>query len=170
MVKVWTGSRWRDSEKIPQEKGSKWKTERYIHGPRVRKPEDFQKIYLVSPDWAEKRRLKLIKKPSEITKVKVGTLKKTGELAVQSYLTHVHKSKPIVSKNKKIFSRDAHHRRVKTFSSFAIFTYSKNSGSWTQYKNYTYPNKGAAIIAKHKIFNNPESSFIKIQELKPQWR
>ena len=75
--------------KIPQGIGTKWTTptSKYIHGPRVKQPEKFKKIYTVSIDWARERGLKLTHKPRSADKVVVGVLKRTKKLAVQSYLT-----------------------------------------------------------------------------------
>lgn len=103
----------------PKAIGSTWLSESgsYLHGPRIRFPKDFSKMYNLKPEVAKKRHLDLKGKPPDIKFVKAGTLKKTGKLAVQSYVrpipnwVKVKRSKLMRSKNGKLFRRGKHLRR-----------------------------------------------------------
>lgn len=68
-----------------------------IHGPRVKQPDKFKKVYVVPQEWARKRGLKLIEGLPKESKVKVGTLKSSNDLAVQSYMTSIKHSDALVN-------------------------------------------------------------------------
>lgn len=115
VYKVIRSGRWVEVKGIPQKLGTRWVSSggRFVHGPRVRRPKEFVRIYLVSPEWARERHVRMPGKPRGVVRVKVGTLKKTGKLATQSYLVPIRKSKLVRSKKGRRFARRAHKRRVR---------------------------------------------------------
>lgn len=87
MIEVKRGRKWVTTKTIPQKLGSIWRTERYVHGPRIRQPREFERIYVFDIKRAQERHIPLVRKPKHVDKVKWGPLKKSGKPAVQSYLT-----------------------------------------------------------------------------------
>ena len=102
----WVGRK----RKIPQRIGTLWHGQDFIHGPRYKKPSDFvdRKSYIVNQDWARKRHLiipksfpnkvkrfaqkedlRLPKNYKKEMRLKVGTLKKTKKLGIQSFITPI---------------------------------------------------------------------------------
>ena len=103
--RYWVGKK----RQIPQRIGTLWHNG-FIHGPRYKKPSEFidKKVYIVNQDWARKRHLTIPKsipvkiqrfaKKEEIRlpkdyinkmRLKVGTLTKTKELEIQSFITPI---------------------------------------------------------------------------------
>lgn len=81
----------------PKAVGTAWiSSAEKVHGPRIEKPDKFKNLYTENQDWIEKRKhhitnyniFKHAKLPNS-SKLKVGTLKKTGQLAIQSVITPV---------------------------------------------------------------------------------
>ena len=108
MVEVLRNGKWVASDTIPQGLGTVWRSKDYVHGPRVRQPEQFSKLYVFSINRAKARHIPLIKKPKDATKAKVGPLKSSGRLAVQSYLTvRTH-----LRRGKLIYNYRRRHRRM----------------------------------------------------------
>lgn len=100
--------------KIPQAIGTLWHGKDFIHGPRYKKPSEFidKRVYIVKQDWARKRHLTvpktipkrinrfaqkeelhLPKNYREDIRLKVGTLKKTKKLGIQSFITPIKQIK-----------------------------------------------------------------------------
>ena len=96
-------------KKIPQKINSLWHNG-FIHGPRKKQPSDFanERIYIVSQDFGKKRHLTIPKSiPKKIEhfaqkeklelpkdykkkmRLKVGTLKDTNKLEIQSFITPI---------------------------------------------------------------------------------
>lgn len=109
-VKKRGGQRYWVGRKIPQQIGTLWHGQDFIHGPRHKKPSAFtdKRVYIVNQDWAGKRHLDVPKSiPIKIKKfaqkeelnlprdykdkirLKVGTLKKTKKLGIQSFITPI---------------------------------------------------------------------------------
>lgn len=97
---------------IPQGKGTLWHGQDFIHGPRYKKPLEFEdnKFYIVTQDWAKSRHLSIPKTiPMQVKKfalkenltlpksyknkmrLKVGTLKDTNKLGIQSFITPIQR-------------------------------------------------------------------------------
>ena len=104
--RYWVG----EKRRIPQKVGTLWYGQYFIHGPRYKKPLEFidKRVYIVNQDWAEKRHLivpksiptkikqfaqkeelKLPKDYKDKMRLKVGTLKKTKKLGIQSFITPI---------------------------------------------------------------------------------
>lgn len=73
----------------PRKIGSVWKSKKYVHGPRQRQPEEFERIYNfpIEKAFKMKHRIKGLPKrfPTRTKYIVVGELKDDG-LAVQSYI------------------------------------------------------------------------------------
>lgn len=101
--------RYKQRHRIKRPKTGAWHTESFIHGPRLKQPEDFSKIYIFDKEFAEKRHLKIPKKAIDYIedyakkkelrlpkswkskiKVKAGSIK-NGALKIQSLMTPIRK-------------------------------------------------------------------------------
>jgi hypothetical protein len=99
---------WLQKHVVKHPKMGAWNTNRFIHGPRIKQPTQFKYIFIEDIEkakrqhlalpkqqlkkieiYADKHELTLPKSWKEKVKIKVGTLKKTGKLDVQSTLTPV---------------------------------------------------------------------------------
>lgn len=107
----------------PTALGSHWISKKGIfHGPRVMKPEEFKSFFIKDPEWAKKnnkriQNYKVIKgkRLPKDTKLKIGTLKGTKKLAIQSFMgkklpkikikSHLRRSKKRITRVK------LHYRR-----------------------------------------------------------
>lgn len=88
-----------------------WNTKKFIHGPRLKQPEDFKSIYLIDQDFAKKRHVDVPKKAfNEISvyakehdldlvkdwkhkaRIKAGETK-GGQFEAQSILTPIKKNR-----------------------------------------------------------------------------
>lgn len=85
--------------KRPQKIGSYWvdQKKKNVHGPRLAGPNEFERLYLESQDWVNKRKnsidnytkLKRVRLP-ESTRIKIGIPKKNKQvLRIQSFITPI---------------------------------------------------------------------------------
>lgn len=98
----------RHTRSIPQKKGSLWHGKKFIHGPRITMPAEYELIWISKENWprkkwltkkqqkkirdyAKKQKLKLPKNFPQSTRVKVGITKKR-KMKPQSFLTPINLS------------------------------------------------------------------------------
>lgn len=100
--------------KHPQKIGSYWSTKKYVHGPRLRQPKEFESIYLSTQAGARKRKQGIINKSWKLppsTRLKIGHLKHNKRLAIQSFLTPASKWKYVQVRPHKRKSKIVHGYR-----------------------------------------------------------